>query len=176
MIRKNTGKAHLQQHGSRPRLSADSGHGSGTFASNRRAFYDYLVLDLFEAGIMLTGSEVKSIRAGTASIKEAVIIVERGEMWLYGAHIPKWVSSSLSGYDPLRKRKLLLHRREIDSVIGKVKEKHLTLIPLKLYGCRGRIKIEVGLCRGKKKFEKKDAEKERSLKRELHEEKRKYMV
>lgn len=176
MTRKKEGKDHLRDRGSSPSLPSDSGRGSGTFASNRKAFYDYAILESFEAGLVLSGGEVKSVRAGMASIKEGIIMIEQNEMWLFNAHIPKWVSSSISGFDPLRKRKLLLHRKEIDMLLGKAREKHLTLIPLKIYGSRGRVKIQVGLCRGKKKFEKRNTEKERSLKRELHEEKRKYMV
>jgi SsrA-binding protein len=162
--------------GGRSSSASNPGTAVGTLASNRKAFYDYAVLDSIEAGIALNGSEVKSIRAGTASIKDAVVIVDHGEMWLYNAHIPLWPSSALSGYEPLRKRKLLLHRREIDTLMGKAKEKYLTLIPLKIYGTRGRIKVQVGLCKGKKQYEKREVERERQLKRELHEEKRKYMV
>lgn len=165
-----------QSAGTRPRVSSGKRNYLGTFASNKRAYFDYAVLDSIEAGIALTGGEVKSVRAGTASIKDAVVIVDRGEVWLYNAHIPQWISSSLSGYDPLRKRKLLLRRKEIDTLIGKSKEKRLTLMPLKLYGSHGRIKVDVGLCKGKKKYEKREVERERQLDRELHVEKRKYMV
>lgn len=146
------------------------------YASNRKAFYDYAVLETTEAGIVLNGSEVKSVKTGLASIKDAVVSVDRGEMWLYNTHVPQWSASTIRGYDPLRKRKLLLHRREIDTLMGKAKEKRLTLIPLKLYRSHGRVKVQIGLCKGKKVFEKKIVERERQLKRELHEEKRKYML
>ena len=149
---------------------------SGTLASNRKAFYDYVVLEEIEAGIVLTGSEVKSIKTGMASIKDAVVSVDHGEMWLYNAHIPLWVSSSLSGYDPLRRRKLLLHKGEIDSLMGKAKEKRLTLIPLKLYRSHGKVKVNIGLCKGKKRHEKRTSDRERQLDKELHQEKLKYMV
>ncbi len=155
---------------------SDKGSGGGIFASNKRAYYDYAVLDTVEAGIVLNGSEVKSIRAGSASIKDAMVWIDHGEMWLHNAHIPQWLTATMSGYDPLRKRKLLMHQREIDSLMGKAKEKQLTLIPLKLYGNRGKIKLLVGLCKGKKKYEKREVERERALNRELHQEKRKYMV
>jgi len=146
------------------------------FSGNKKAFYDYEVLDTIEAGIILSGGEVKSVKTGQASIKEAFIAVGNGEAWLWAAHIPQWQFSSEKGYDPLRKRKLLLHRKEIDLLTGKAKEKGLTLIPLKLYGLRGRVKVAVGSCRGKKQYEKRQKEKERWLKHELHEEKRRFVV
>ena len=103
---------------------------SRIFARNRKAFHDYEISDTVEAGIVLTGGEVKSIKSGQASIKEAFIFIDRGEAWLMSAHIPQWVHTDDSGYDPVAKRKLLLHRRQIDYLLGKNKEKGWTLIPL----------------------------------------------
>lgn len=150
--------------------------GTKLFSKNSRALYDYEVLDRVEAGIVLSGGEVKSIKSGQASIKEGYIHISRGEAWLWNAHVPRWHATQDTGYDPVRSRKLLMHRDELDKLAGKVKEKHLTLVPLKLYGVKGRIKVEVGLCRGRKKFEKRERERDRALRKELHEEKRKYMV
>lgn len=149
---------------------------SRVFATNRKAFHDYEIEDRIEAGIVLNGGEVKSVKTGQASIKEAFIYIDAGEAWLMGAHIPPWVHTGSTGYDPIAKRKLLLHRGEIDSLLGKTKEKGWTLIPLKLYGQRGRVKVEIGVGRGRKKFEKKQREKERFLKRELHKARRDHMV
>jgi SsrA-binding protein len=146
------------------------------FSSNRKAFYDYEVLKTLEGGLVLKGGEVKSIKTGTASIKESFIHIDKGEVWLWNAHVPKWPHSGDTGYDPTRGRKVLLGRREIEGLVGKVKEKGISLIPLKLYGVKGKVKVEIGVCRGKKKYEKRQKEKERHLKKELHKEKRKYMV
>lgn len=146
------------------------------YARNKRAFYDYEVLEKYEAGIVLKGSEVKSVKYGLASLKESFVKLDEGEIWLWNSHIPLWKYSVDRNYDPTRKRKLLLSRKEIDKIAGKVQQKGLTLIPLKMYGVRGRIKVEVGLCKGKKKYDKKRVERERTMKRELHEEKRKYMI
>jgi SsrA-binding protein len=146
------------------------------FSRNKRAYYDYEVLDTVEGGLVLTGAEVKSIKTGQASIKESFINIEEGDAWLWNAHVPRWQHSGTADYDPTRRRKVLLHRQEIDKLAVKAREKGVTLIPLKLYGVRGRIKVEIGICRGRKKFEKQRREKERFLKQELHKEQRKYMV
>lgn len=149
---------------------------NNTYATNRKAWYDYEVLDRYEAGIALKGSEVKSIKAGNVSLKDGFVSIENGEAWLWNCHVSQWSHSSSDSYDPTRRRKLLLHREEIDKLAGKVKQKGLTLIPLSMYAVRGRIKVSVGLCKGKKKYDKKRREKERRLDREIHREKRKYMV
>lgn len=149
---------------------------SRVFATNRKAFFNYEVIDKVEAGIVLTGAEVKSIRSGQASLKESFVLVDGGEIWLWNCHLSQWAFSHNKNYEPARKRKLLLKRREIDRLQGKVKEKGLTLIPLKIYGKRGLIKVQVGLCRGRKKYDKRVQEKERTLKRDLHKQKREYMV
>lgn len=149
---------------------------SRSYAQNRKARYDYEILDTFEAGIELTGGEVKSIKYGQASIKEAFVAVDQGEIWLWNAHVPKWTFSSETGHEPTRKRKLLMHRAEIDKLGVASRQKGVTLIPLKLYGVRGKVKVLIGLCRGKKQYEKRAREKERRLKEELAKERRKYMV
>jgi SsrA-binding protein len=150
--------------------------GAKIFSRNKKAYYDYEVLESFEGGLVLTGAEVKSIKTGQASIKEAFISVDRGEVWLWNMHVPRWQHSGGSEYDPTRRRKVLLHQNEIEKLAVKVNEKGVTLVPLKLYGVRGKIKVDIGVCRGKKRYEKQRREKERFLKRELHNERRKYMV
>ena len=102
--------------------------------------------------------------------------VDKGEIWLWNAHVPRWPHSGETSYDPTRRRKVLLNKREVSMLIGKVKEKGISLIPLKLYGVKGRVKVEIGICRGRKKHEKRQREKDRFLKQELHKEKRKFMV
>lgn len=146
------------------------------FSKNKRAYHDYKVLESYEAGISLLGQEVKSIKDGSASLKESFIMIEDGQMWLWNCHVPLWKFSSDRSYDPIRKRRLLMKREEIDSLLGKTKEKNLTLIPLSFYGLGGVIKVEVGLCQGLKKYDKRKRLKERELNRDLHRDKRKYMV
>lgn len=146
------------------------------FSKNKKAYHDYKVLGSYEAGISLLGGEVKTVKAGLASLRESFVIIEDGEMWLWNCHIPQWKYSSDKSYDPTRKRKLLMKRDEIDTLVGKTKQKSLTLIPLSLYGKNGRIKVEVGLCQGLRKYDKRKRLKEREQERNLQKEKRKYMV
>jgi SsrA-binding protein len=138
-----------------------------TVASNRRALHDYEILDRFEAGIVLTGSEVKSLRGGRGSLSEAYGRVQGGEVWLEGMHIPPYEQGEKRGYDPIRRRKLLLHRNEIERLIGKTQERGLTLIPLRVYFSHGLAKVEVGQGRGKRQFEKRQATLEREHRREM---------
>ena len=138
-----------------------------TVASNRRALHDYEILDRFEAGIVLTGSEVKSLRGGRGSLSEAYGRVQGGEVWLEGMHIPPYEQGEKRGYDPIRRRKLLLHRNEIERLIGKTQERGLTLIPLRVYFSHGLAKVEVGLGRGKRQFEKRQTTLEREHRREM---------
>lgn len=145
------------------------------FSKNKKARHDYKVLASYEAGISLIGSEVKSIKEGSASLKEGYIEIEKGQMWLWNCHIPLWKYSSDKGYDPTRKRRLLMKAKEIDILLGKVNQKSLTLIPLSLYGSKGIIKVEVGLCQGLKKYDKRKRMKEREQKRNLEQDKRTYM-
>ena len=136
-------------------------------ASNRRARFDYELLETIEAGIALTGSEVKSLRVGHASLSEAFARVDGGEVWLENMHIPPYEQGEKRGYDPRRRRKLLLHRREIDRLAGVTAEKGLTLVPIQVYFVRGLVKVQVGVGRGKQRFEKRQAVIEREAKREM---------
>lgn len=134
---------------------------------NRQAYHDYFVDETFEAGIALTGTEVKSIRGGKVNLRGAYARVKGGEVWLEGAHIAVYEQGTYMNHDPMRPRKLLLHRREIDRLIGRIQAKGLTLIPLKLYFKHNHVKIELGLCRGKKLYDKRESIRERETQREL---------
>lgn len=136
-------------------------------ATNRRARFDYDFEETFEAGLVLTGSEVKSLRAGRASLAEAYARVTEGEVWLENMHIPPYSHGGQRSYDPRRPRKLLLHREEIERLIGKTQERGLTLVPMRLYFTRGLAKIQLGLGRGKRKYEKRQAIAEREHQREM---------
>ena len=136
-------------------------------AINRRARHDYFIEETLEAGLVLTGSEVKSLRAGKAQLKDSYGRVKGGEVWLLNAHISEYGPASQFGHEPTRSRKLLLHRREIERLIGKVKERGLTLVPLRLYFKHGHAKVELGLGRGKKLYDKRASIKERETRREL---------
>jgi len=134
---------------------------------NRRARFEYEFLERFEAGIALTGTEIKSVRTGEISLREAYARVRDGELWLLGLHVPPYKQGSFSNHEPLRPRKLLMHRSEIDRLAGRASEKGLTLVPTRLYFKRGRVKIELALARGKKLWDKRRDERERDVKREL---------
>jgi len=135
-------------------------------AVNRRARHDFFIEETYEAGLVLTGSEVKSLREGRANLKDSYGRIDRGEAWLFNAHISPYGPASQFGHEPTRTRKLLLHQREIERLAGKVKERGFTLIPLRLYFKKGRVKVEIGLARGKKQFDKRAAIRERELERE----------
>jgi SsrA-binding protein len=136
-------------------------------AENRRARYDYHLVERYEAGIALTGTEVKSLRAGHASLQRAYGDVRGGEVWLVGAHIPEYAQGSIANHDPDRDRKLLLHKREIASLIGKVRERGFTLVPTRLYWKDGRAKVELALARGKEARDKRRDIAERDAKRQI---------
>ncbi len=136
-------------------------------ASNRRARHDYEIVEVFEAGIVLLGSEVKSLRDGRANLKDSFAHVKDGEVWLVGAYIGPYSFSREGGHDPERTRKLLLNRREIDQISGKIAEKGLTLIPLRLYFKEGKVKVEIALARGRRTVDKREAIKEREQRREM---------
>ena len=123
-------------------------------ANNKKAFHDYIIEDTFETGISLAGTEVKSLRMGKCSIKEAFVRIEKGEVCIYGMHISPYEKGNIFNKDPLRVRKLLLHRYEINKLEGKLKEKGLTLVPLKVYFKDSLVKVEIGLARGKKLYDK----------------------
>ena len=142
--------------------------GEQTIALNRRARHEYTIEETFEAGMVLTGTEIKSIRAGKVSLAEAYARVEGGEAWLVGAHIAPFEGGNRLNHEPKRTRKLLLHRDEIDRLLGRTKAKGLTLVPLRLYiGERGKAKVELGLARGKQLHDKRRAIAERDARREV---------
>ena len=147
-------------------MATKKNDGEKLIASNKKAFHDYFVLQKFEAGIALTGTEVKSLREGKANLKDSYVDVYRGEAWLVGTHISPYTHGNRENHDPVRKRKLLLHRREIDKLQGQIVEKGLTIVPLRLYFKGGKVKAEIAVVRGKKLYDKREAEKRRQLDRE----------
>ncbi|HRC60055.1 MAG: SsrA-binding protein SmpB [Propionivibrio sp.] len=135
--------------------------------ANKKAFHDYFVEERFEAGIVLQGWEVKAIRAGRANIKESYVVIRSGEVFLFGMHITALPEASTHVHpDPIRTRKLLLHENQINKLIGQVERAGYTLVPLNLHFTRGRIKLEIGLAKGKKQHDKRESEKERDWDRE----------
>ena len=141
--------------------------GEKTVATNRRARHDYQILERVECGVVLTGSEVKSLRAGRASLSESFARERRGEIWLEGMHIPPYEQGDKRRHEPLRARKLLLHRREIARLASKQKELGLALVPIRVYFAHGLAKVELGLGRGKRQHEKREAIAEREHRREM---------
>ena len=136
-------------------------------ATNRKAFHEYNILETFEAGLELKGSEVKSIREGKASLKQAYILIRKGEAWLRGTYIPSYSHTGFEGHEPVRDRKLLLHKKEIQKINSKLAEKGLTAVPTKLYFKGGLIKLEFGLAKGKKLYDKRDTKKKRDVERDI---------
>jgi SsrA-binding protein len=136
-------------------------------ATNRQARFRYHLLERWEAGLVLTGTEVKSLREGKATIKDGYASLRDGEVWLHNVHIPPYAPAARENHDPERSRKLLMRRSEIDRLIGKTREKGLTLVPTRLYFARGRAKVEIALARGKDVGDKRQAIKEREMKREM---------
>ncbi|HVC99725.1 MAG TPA: SsrA-binding protein SmpB [Candidatus Dormibacteraeota bacterium] len=136
-------------------------------ATNRRAYHDYFVDEKYEAGMELLGTEVKSLRGGRCNLRDGYVRISGNEAWLENVHISPYPQGNLQNHEPMRQRKLLLHRQEIASLIGKVRQKGYTLIPLKVYFLRNRAKIEIGLCRGKRQFDKREALAEADAKREM---------
>ena len=138
-----------------------------TIVVNRRARHDYAIEDTLEAGMVLTGTEIKSIRAGRANLAEAYARIERGEAWLIGAHIAPYEQGNRNNHEPTRTRKLLLHRDQISELIGRTQARGQTLVPLRLYIRNGLAKLELGIARGKKAHDKRRAIAERDMRREL---------
>ncbi len=136
-------------------------------ATNRKARHEYHIEETHEAGIVLTGTEVKALRAGRASIQEAFARVEDDEVWLYHMHIPPYEAGNIFNHEPLRRRKLLLHRREVDRLRGRTEQKGYTLVPLRVYFRRGLAKVELGLARGKRQYDKRAAIAEREAVRRM---------
>jgi SsrA-binding protein len=145
---------------------AEKGHDT-TVAVNRRASYDYFIEDRYEAGMALTGTEVKSLRAGHANLREAYARIDGGEAWLWNAHISPYEQGNRYNHEPTRRRKLLLHRKEIRQLSGVVKRAGYTLVPLRIYFKDNRAKVEVGVARGKKAYDKRDVMAERDARRDI---------
>lgn len=146
---------------------AKSGPPRQIIASNRKARHDYSILDVFEAGVVLVGTEVKSLREGKASLVDAFATVDDGEVWLRNLHIPEYHHGTWTNHAPRRNRKLLLHRSEIDTLIGKIRDGNLTLVPLSLYFVSGKVKVELALARGKQARDKRQDMARRDAQREV---------
>ena len=136
-------------------------------ANNKKAYHDYFIDDKYEAGIELFGTEVKSIRMGKCSVKEAFVKIENGQVYVYGMHISPYEKGNIFNKDPLRTRKLLMHKAEITKLAGKVAERGYTLMPLQVYFKNGRAKMEIGLCRGKKLYDKRQDIAKKDMRREV---------
>lgn len=140
--------------------------GSRILVDNRKARHDYEILETIEAGLVLTGTEIKALRAGKGNLRDSYARVDRGEVWIHNMHVSPYEQGNRYNADPLRPRKALLHREEIRRLVGKTREKGLTLIPLKIYLSNGRAKVELGLARGKRQYDKREAITERETARE----------
>jgi SsrA-binding protein len=136
-------------------------------ATNRKARHDYHIDDTFEAGMTLTGTEIKSIRAGRVSLRDSFAVVKEGELWLMNAHIAPYDQGTYANHEPRRPRKLLMHRREINRIAGQLQEKGFTLVPLRLYLKNNLAKVELGLARGKKQYDKRAALRQKETRREI---------
>lgn len=136
-------------------------------ATNRKAYHDYFIEETFEAGISLLGTEVKSLRGGRANLKDSYVIIKDGEAFLLNCHISPYSHGNIQNHDPLRTRKLLLHKKEISKLWGNISQKGLTIIPLKIYFKKGKAKVEIGLAKGKRQYEKRESIKEKEANREI---------
>ncbi|HHN64031.1 MAG TPA: SsrA-binding protein SmpB [Nitrospirae bacterium] len=134
---------------------------------NRKAYHDYDIIETYEAGIVLTGTEVKSLREGRANLKDSYVIIKEGEAWLLNCHISPYSHGNIMNHDPVRTRKLLFHKKEIQRLMGQIAQKGYTLIPLKIYFKGPWAKVEVALAKGKRKYEKRDRIREREAQREI---------
>ncbi len=141
--------------------------GQKVIASNRKARHDYAILDTYECGLVLVGTEVKSLREGKASLADAFATVDDGEVWLRNVHIPEYTQGTWTNHMPRRTRKLLLHRREIEKLIGKTKESGLSLVPLSMYFKDGKVKVEIALAKGKKAYDKRQTLAKRDAQRDI---------
>lgn len=146
---------------------ANNGRANRTIAENRKARHDFFIEESYEAGVALTGTEMKSVRAGKVNLRDSYAQVKNGEMWLMNVHIAPYDQAGYATHEPTRPRKLLLHRKEINRLAGAVTEKGLTLVPLRVYLKNNRAKVEVALARGKKTYDKRDAIADRDSKREV---------
>jgi SsrA-binding protein len=147
-------------------MAASKNSGEKLIASNKKALHDYFVLQKLEAGIELTGTEVKSLRDGKANLKDSYVAIERGEAYLVGAHISPYSHGNIANHDPERRRRLLLHKREIEKLHEQIQEKGLTVVPLRMYFKSSRVKTEIAVVRGKKLYDKRETEKRREQERE----------
>ncbi|MEK7250275.1 MAG: SsrA-binding protein SmpB [Bacteroidota bacterium] len=148
-------------------MAAQEESGEQLVTTNRKARHDYTILDTYEAGLVLKGTEVKSLRQGKANLTDGYAMLKHGEMWLMGMHISPYEQGSYSNVDPVRSRKLLLHKNEIRKLVGKLQQKGLTLIPLKVYFKNNVAKVLIGVAQGKKSYDKRAAIAEREVKRDL---------
>ena len=155
------------QQSGKARLGNKPKQGKKVIATNRRARHDYTIEDTLEVGIMLTGTEVKSLRAGRASLTDGYAMITQGEVWLYGVHIPEYAQGTWTNHEPRRVRKLLLHRREIDRLERATREGGLTLVPLSLYFSDGKAKLELALARGRRTYDKRHELARRDAAREV---------
>jgi len=144
-----------------------AGKGIKTIAENKKAFHDYFIEEKYECGVVLSGTEVKSLRAGKVNLKDSYVTVKEGEMWLVGVHISPYEMGNRFNLDPMRSRKLLMHKREIIRLFSTIKQDGLTLVPTKCYFKDGRVKFEIGLARGKKNYDKRDVEAKKQAKRDI---------
>lgn len=149
------------------RTKSDEENGSRVVTQNRRAFHDYFIDETLETGIVLTGSEIKSIRDGKMTISEAYVRVDGDELWLIGSNITPYSHGAYANHEPARPRKLLAHRREIENLRAQVERKGLTLVPLRVAIRRGRAKVDIGVARGKKLYDKRHAQAERDARRQV---------
>ena len=148
-------------------MSARPTSDTTAIATNRRARHEYEIEQTFEAGIALVGSEVKTLRSGKASLQDAYGVVNRGEIWVYGLHIPEYPQASILNHEPARARKLLLHKKEIGKLAAKTQQQGYTLVPLKLYFKGNKVKVELALARGRRKWDKREAIAKREATREM---------
>lgn len=139
-------------------------------ANNKKAYHDYFIDETYETGVALHGTEVKSMRMGKCSIKESFVRIENGEVFVYGMHVSPYEKGNIFNKDPLRVKKLLMHRYEINKLEGKIKEKGYTLVPLQVYFKKGRVKVEIGLARGKKLYDKRESIAKKDARRETERE------
>jgi SsrA-binding protein len=151
----------------RAKAAGGKGGSKQVIATNRKARHNYSIIELFEAGVSLQGTEVKSLRQGQASLADAFATIDDGEVWLRNLYIPEYQHGSWTNHDPRRNRKLLLHRQEIDRLVGKIRDGNLALMPLSLYFFEGKVKVELALARGKRAFDKRQDMAQRDAQREV---------
>ena len=160
-------KASVERKAAAAKKAGDAKGGKKIIATNRKARHDYTILDVLEAGVVLTGTEVKSLRDGAASLADAFATVDDGEIWIRNLHIPEYHHGTWTNHAPRRNRKLLLHRKQIDMLVGKIRDGNLTLVPLSMYFTEGKVKVELALARGKQSHDKRQDIAKRDAQREL---------